>query len=122
MNYRSSRTMSSAMITTLVAVSVFPTPSAQSDTATRPGVSSKPLLLEKSEGGRRIWREPPAGEFILKVSRQNNDSQHLVMLTEEMNPGDEIPAHKHLGQDEILYIAHGTVHVHLADQERDLHA
>jgi quercetin dioxygenase-like cupin family protein len=85
-------------------------------------VSSKPLLLEKSEGERRIWREPPPGEFILKVSPQNNDSQHLVMLTEEMNPGDEIPAHKHLGQDEILYIAHGTVHVHLSDQERDLHA
>ena len=92
MNYRSSRTMSSAMITTLVAVSVFPTPSVQSDTATRPWVSSKPLLLEKSEGGRRIWREPPAGEFILKVSPQNNDSQHLVMLTEEMNPGDENPS------------------------------
>ena len=30
--------------------------------------------------------------------------------------------HKHLGQDEILYIEKGTVHVHLGDQERDLHA
>lgn len=39
-----------------------------------------------------------------------------------MVPGDEIPTHKHLGQDEILYIEKGTAHVHLGDQERDLHA
>jgi quercetin dioxygenase-like cupin family protein len=84
--------------------------------------SAKPLLLEKDEGERRIWREPPPGDFILKVSPKNNGSQHLVMLTEDMHPGDEIPAHKHLSQDEILYIAKGTVHAHVGDQERELHA
>ena len=36
--------------------------------------------------------------------------------------GDEFPMHKHLGQDELVYIEKGTVHVHLGDQERDLHA
>jgi quercetin dioxygenase-like cupin family protein len=59
---------------------------------------------------------------MLKVSPKNNGSQHLVMGTEDMTPGDEFPTHKHLGQDEILYIEKGTVHVHLGDQERDLHA
>ena len=44
------------------------------------------------------------------------------MGTEDMAPGDEFPTHKHLGQDEILYIEKGTAHVHLGDQERDLHA
>ena len=39
-----------------------------------------------------------------------------------MAPGDEIPTHKHLGQDEILFIQKGMVHVRLGDQERDLRA
>jgi quercetin dioxygenase-like cupin family protein len=79
-------------------------------------------LLEKNEGERRIWREPPPGDFILKVSPKNNGSQHLVMGTESMNPGDEFPLHKHLGQDELVYIEKGTVHAHVGDSERDLHA
>ncbi|HKW67558.1 MAG TPA: cupin domain-containing protein [Terriglobales bacterium] len=79
-------------------------------------------MLEKDEGERRIWRDLPPGEFVLKVSPKNNGSQHLVLVTEDMHPGDEIPAHKHLGQDEILFIEKGTAHVHLGNQERDLHA
>jgi quercetin dioxygenase-like cupin family protein len=84
--------------------------------------AAKPLLLEKNEGEARVWRDPPPGEFMLKVSPQNNGSHHLVFGTEDMHPGDEIPLHKHLGQDEIVTIHSGTVHVHLGDQERDLHA
>ena len=84
--------------------------------------AAKPLLLEKNEGEARIWRDPPPGEFMLKVTPQNNGSHHLVFGTEDMHPGDEIPLHKHLGQDEIVYVEAGTVHVHLGDQERDLHA
>jgi quercetin dioxygenase-like cupin family protein len=84
--------------------------------------TAKPLLLEKNEGEARIWRDPPPGGFMLKVSPQNNGSQHLVFGTEDLLPGDEIPLHKHLGQDEIVAIHSGTVHVHLGDQQRDLRA
>ena len=34
--------------------------------------------------------------------------------------GDEFPMHKHLVQDELVYIEKGTVHVHLREQERDV--
>ena len=44
------------------------------------------------------------------------------MGTEDMQPRDEFPLHKHLGQDEILYIVEGTVHAHVGSQERDVHA
>jgi len=44
------------------------------------------------------------------------------MGTEDMHPGDEFPMHKHLEQDEILYVVKGTVHAHVGDQERDVHA
>jgi quercetin dioxygenase-like cupin family protein len=122
MNSNSLRTTFATMVVTLVAVCAFQTRSAQSGSTTTPQVAPKPLLLEKNEGERRIWREPPPGDFMLKVSPKNNGSQHLVMGTEDIVPGDEFPTHKHLGQDEILYIEKGTVHVHLGDQERDLHA
>jgi quercetin dioxygenase-like cupin family protein len=84
--------------------------------------AAKPLLLEKDEGEARVWRDPPPGGFMLKVSPQNNGSHHLVFGTEDLHPGDEITLHKHLGQDEIVTIHSGAVHVHLGDQERDLHA
>jgi quercetin dioxygenase-like cupin family protein len=51
--------------------------------------------------------------LFIKVSPKSNGSQHLVLLTEEMAPGDPIPTHKHPGQDEILLIEKGSVHVHL---------
>ena len=121
MNSRPLRTTFATMAVILFAVCLFQTRSARSSSATTSQVSPKPLLLEKNEGERRIWREPPPGDFILKVSPKNNGSQHLVMGTEDMAPGDEFPTHRHLEQDEILYIVKGTVHAHVGDQEGDLH-
>src|SRR5215470_7285526 len=121
MSSKSTRT-TFAMAVIFATVFVLQTVSAQSTSASTSLVAAKPLLLEKNEGERRIWREPPPGDFMLKVSPKNNGSQHLVMGTEDITPGDEFPLHQHLGQDEILYLERGTVHVHLGDQERDLHA
>ena len=122
MNSRFLRTSFATMAVILFVVCMFQARSAQSSSATRSLPGPKPLLLEKNEGERRIWREPPPGDFILKVSPKNNGSQRLVMGTEDMGPGDEFPTHRHLQQDEILYIVKGTVHAHVGDQERDLHA
>jgi quercetin dioxygenase-like cupin family protein len=122
MNASSIKPMPAVVAVILVAVCVFQIRTAQSSFATTSQVPPKPLLLEKNEGERRIWREPPPGDFILKVSPRNNGSQNLVMGTEDMAPGDEFPTHKHLGQDELVYIERGTVHVRLGEQERDLHA
>lgn len=106
----------------LAAGFISPGPSAQTSSVTTSGSKAKPLLLEKNEGEHRIWRDPPPGGFTLKVSPKNNGSQHLVFGTEDIAPGDEIPTHKHLGQDEIVFIERGTLHVDLGDQKRDLHA
>jgi mannose-6-phosphate isomerase-like protein (cupin superfamily) len=86
-----------------------------------------PLLLEKNEGETRLWRPEPGeadiGGFILKVTPKANGSKHLVLVGgEDMRPGDAIPTHKHLEQDEIVLIEKGTIHAHVGDQERDLHA
>jgi len=111
-----------SIATLLIAVCVCQGQSTSSGPASSRKTGPAPLLLEKSEGERRIWRDPPPGGFILKVSPENNGSQHLVVGTEDLLPGDIIPRHKHLGQDEIVLVQSGVVHVQVGDEERDLHA
>jgi quercetin dioxygenase-like cupin family protein len=122
MNSHLAKTTLAVMAVMLAGICVVQTRPAQTSSATTSQSASKLLLLEKNEGERRIWREPDHGDFMLKVSPKNNGSQHLVFGTEDMAPGDEFPRHRHLGQDEILWIDRGAVHVHVGDQERDLHA
>jgi quercetin dioxygenase-like cupin family protein len=109
----------------LVAVFVSQTRSAPSSSRTTSDIAAKPLLLEKNEGEKRLWRPEPGetdpGGFILKVTPKSNGSQHLVLVTEDMAPGRTIPTHKHLQQDEIVLIEKGTIHAHIGAQERDLH-
>jgi quercetin dioxygenase-like cupin family protein len=102
--------------------------SASAPTPQAPGVSrTTPLILEKNEGERRVVRgwpgHPNPGEtFILKVDPKNGGSRHLVVLTADLAPGGEIPAHKHPEADEILFLQRGTARVHLGDTVREVHA
>src|SRR5258707_5829724 len=88
---------------------------------------AKTVVLEKNEGETRVRRPRgslafPSADFILKVTPQNSGSKHLVLGTEDIPPGGEIPRHKHLEQDEILLIQTSTAHVTLDAQEYDMHA
>lgn len=120
--------MNPRAITTLTALLALACISAAQSTQVPPPPKSitTPLLLEKDEGEHRLWRPDPgeadAGGFILKVTPQSNGSGHLVLITEDLYPGEVIPTHKHLEQDEIVLIEKGTIHAHVGDQERDLHA
>jgi quercetin dioxygenase-like cupin family protein len=89
--------------------------------------AATPLILEKNEGERRILRgwpgHPDPGEtFILKVDAKNGGSSHLVFMTGDIAPGGGIPAHRHPGSDEILYLQTGSARVHLGDSVREVHA
>jgi quercetin dioxygenase-like cupin family protein len=125
----SSKSIGKPVVTLAVIAMTVSVPSIGFAQSSSPSISEtpvKPLVLEKNEGEQRTWR-PEAGEsdlggFIIKVSPKNNGSQHLVLLTDDMASGDAIPTHKHLGQDEIVFVVKGTIHVHMGDQERDLHA
>ncbi|MGA7399128.1 MAG: cupin domain-containing protein [Candidatus Sulfotelmatobacter sp.] len=85
-----------------------------------------PLILEKNEGERRVVRgwpgHPDPGEtFILKVDPKNGGSSHLVFLTADIRRGGAIPAHRHPGADEILYLETGIARVHLGNSVRVVH-
>lgn len=95
--------------------------------AAQAGGSPTPLILEKNEGERRVWRgwpehPAPGAVFTLKVDPKNGGSSHLVFLTEDLQPGDKIDPHRHPGADEILFLETGTARVHLGNSEREVHA
>ena len=121
------------MRTTLLALAVcailavVPT-SAPSVTSNRPSKVA-PLILEKNEGERRVWRpiegakgwDAQPGPFILKVDRHNGGSSHLVFGTEDLPPGASIDRHRHPGADEILFLQNGSARVSLGDRTREVH-
>jgi len=88
-----------------------------------------PLILEKNEGERRVWRpiegaegwNGQPGPFILKVDRRNGGSAHLVFGTEDLPPGAKIDRHRHPGADEILLLQSGRARVSVGDRTREVH-
>ena len=103
-------------------------PAATKDSST--GASkATPLILEKNEGERRVWRpiegaegwEGQPGPFILKIDPRNGGSSHLVLGTEDLPPGAKIERHRHPGSDEILFLQNGRARVNLGDMEREVH-
>src|SRR5262249_17701913 len=83
---------------------------------------AKILVLERDQGEKRVRRPrekmpSPTSAFTLKVTPQNSGSQHLVLGTETIPPGGVIPKHRHLGQDEILFLQTGTAGVSLNDRD-----
>ena len=76
--------------------------------------SSRGLILQASEGERRVRRPPPSNAvalgspFIIKVDRQNGGSSDFFMGYEDIPPGRAIPRHYHPQVDEILFIHRGS--------------
>jgi quercetin dioxygenase-like cupin family protein len=112
----------------VAAVSSASSPAATKEPTT--GASKvAPLILEKNEGERRIWRpiegakgwDAQPGPFILKVDRHNGGSSHLVFGTEDLPPGASIDRHRHPGADEILFLQNGSARVSLGDKTKEVH-
>lgn len=75
---------------------------------------SRPLLLQESEGERRLHRPPPAAlssltaPFIIKVDRRNGGAPEFFMMISDIAPGQSIPPHSHPHSDEILFVRDGV--------------
>jgi quercetin dioxygenase-like cupin family protein len=105
------------MAVMLVAVCLSSAQSTQVGSTSSAEPVPTPLLLEKNEGEQRVGVLSRA-----RLTPKSNGSRHLMLMTEDIAPGDAIPMHKHLEQDEVVLIEKGTIHAHVGDQERDLHA
>ena len=86
-----------------------------------------PLILEKNEGERLVFRPwpghpKPGAAFLLKVDPTNGGSAHLMFGTEDLPPGETIGTHRHPSADEIIFLQAGTARVHVGDSVRVVHA
>lgn len=76
-----------------------------------------PTVFQADEGDR--WMLLGVKPLIFKVDPITTGSDTLVVGTEEMPPGNKIPTHKHLYEDEVIFVHKGTVRVTLAGRQYD---
>jgi quercetin dioxygenase-like cupin family protein len=81
-----------------------------------------PLILASDQGERRDSRTRPGMSFTVKVDPKNGGSEHMVVVTEDMAPGDIIPTHRHPHADELILIQSGTGKVTLGDHVQEARA
>jgi quercetin dioxygenase-like cupin family protein len=89
---------------------------------------SEALILQESDGERRVHRPPPGALsnltalFTLKVDRRNGGAPEFVMMTENIPPGQAISPHRHPHADEIIFIHGGTGLASLAGRQANVAA
>ncbi|MEO8634690.1 MAG: cupin domain-containing protein [Gemmatimonadales bacterium] len=73
----------------------------------------RPAVLARSEGEARMLqgRKP----IWIKVDPQTLGSRSFTVGMEDIPPGDSIGVHKHLSEDEIVFVHRGAVQVTLGD-------
>ena len=76
-----------------------------------------PTVFQANEGDR--WMLLGTKPLIFKVDPVTTGSDTLVVGTEEMPPGNKIPSHKHLYEDEVIFVHKGAVRVTLAGRQYD---
>ena len=87
------------------------------------------LILQQSEGDRRVRRPwpgsvacMPTSSMIIKVDERNGGSTDFFVGYEEIAPGNAIPTHLHPEYDEILIVHEGKGLARLGSQERTVTA
>lgn len=84
---------------------------ARPPTPVRP--SARPSVIGPGEGELRILRGRKP--ILLKIDPATVGSRHLFLGTELMAPGDSIPRHRHLHEEEALFLHRGKLEIHIAD-------
>jgi len=72
----------------------------------------RPTVVAANEGERRFLRGGTA-PLLIKVDPVTTGSRRLVLGTSDLPPGDSIPVHRHLREDEIILITRGSARVQL---------
>jgi quercetin dioxygenase-like cupin family protein len=88
---------------------------ASESTEPAPPKGPTPSVFQADEGDR--WLLIGQKPLIFKVDPVTTGSDSLVVGTEVMPPGNKIPMHKHLQEDEVIFVHKGAVRVNLAGRE-----
>jgi quercetin dioxygenase-like cupin family protein len=85
-------------------------PGSGADTA----AGGRPTVLAAGAGEARLIRGRKP--ILLKVDPHTVGSRHLLAGTEAVPPGDSLGRHRHLKEEEILFLNHGVLEVTLDGQ------
>jgi quercetin dioxygenase-like cupin family protein len=80
-----------------------------------PGGKPRPAVIAAAEGERRLLRG--TAPLYIKIDPVTTGSTRMIFGTSDLPPGDEIKVHRHLREDEIIYIVRGTARVQLGKTE-----
>jgi quercetin dioxygenase-like cupin family protein len=72
----------------------------------------RPAVIGLKEGERRFLRGGTA-PLLIKIDPVTTGSQHMVLGSSDLPPGDAIGLHRHLKEDEIILVTRGTARVQL---------
>lgn len=88
-----------------------------SATATREVLAGpRPAVIGPTEGERRFLRGGRA-PLLIKIDPVTTGSRRMVLGSSDLPPGDAIPLHRHLREDEIVLATRGTARVQLGRRE-----
>ena len=79
-------------------------------------LNNEGFILNKT-GGEVWYIGARKAEVHIKASKATSGNIEMSLLTELVSPGDGIPEHKHLKEDEFLYILKGTAKLKVGDKE-----
>ena len=73
-------------------------------------------MIGAAEGERRLLRGG-AALLLIKVDPVTTGSRRMVLGSSDIPPGDAIPVHRHMREDEIILVLHGTARVQLGTRQ-----
>lgn len=76
----------------------------------------RPSVIGPAQGERRFLRGGVA-PVLIKVDPVTTGSRRMVLASSDLPPGDSIPVHRHLREDEIIWVTRGTARVRLGEQQ-----
>lgn len=82
----------------------------------RSNSDGKPVVVHAEEG-ETYWIGSRNSPLSIKIARDQTGNQSFSLCTELIAPGQGIPVHKHLNEDELIFIHNGQGLLILDDEE-----
>ena len=73
------------------------------------------FILKANEGETWYIGNERKAEVNIKVAKSAKYTPEIALLTEKIPPGDGIPVHKHLHEEEFIFIQKGTAEITLGN-------
>ncbi|MEM6895189.1 MAG: cupin domain-containing protein [Bacteroidota bacterium] len=73
------------------------------------------MILKANAGETWYIGNERKAEVNIKVAKSAKFTPEIALLTEKIPPGDGIPVHKHLHEEEFIFIQKGTAEITLGD-------